>query len=775
MVGIWMRGLQDTLLVVKSVAPFPILSTRGKRNRDCEPYNGMDYKRGYKYAKMCSLSRFTVLAFGSTLSTWELYTFNGPGPETDKVYRRRLVYYRPQALEHGSYIFSSNNTTGLSISIFLSVLTFIVSGFGSVSNLLTIFVLNKSIPIGVSVRESQIALAFAEFLLCAFTGINTIFVILILGNWTRGIAAFFILNFSHRIFLVGRTVTFYQSILISIERYLMVAFPLKSKIWLQRSRRRSIAAFILLIVFSILLNLPWLLKSFVEENEKVNWKTNSTLANFPYLVKRHEYFSTIWIRGSQEIMLGLNSVVPFPILLILKGLLYKAIARASDQRTVLTNGLKKDINSAKMFSVVVIILLSCNIMPIAVYMTSRARMEIYRELILLQDLSVLTGAASNFIVYYAYGKAFQREFWNDHQFFSPSENLTFTYFCKVHGSYLSESSSYDGHLMCVIISALTIFVSLFGVVTNILNVFLLRKSISRGLSFRESLIILAAIEFVFCFFAGTNAFLTICILNNWDRSYSALMLFHISNHVFIVGRTVSFYHSIQVAIERYLMVVAPIQSKIWLYRSRKRSAVGFVVIFILAICMNLPWLTKIYIGQNEVFHWKTNSSLGSYPYLVKRDEYYSKMWSRTFQDVLLVLKSIAPFPLLLILNGLLYISISRWNKRRAVLTGGHQRNIKAAKMFSVVVFILLTCNFMPCVTYITNRAIKELYRELILLQTLSVVTGSAVNFLVYYYFGLSFRREFWEIIGNIKICFIGWNLSKEKRPSHDTNMTDTKI
>jgi len=150
-----------------------------------------------------------------------------------------------------------------------------------------------------------------------------------------------------------------------------------------------------------------------------------------------------------------------------------------------------------------------------------------------------------------------------------------------------------------------------------------------------------------------------CILTeNWNRSRVTIQFFQISNHVFILGRTASLYFSILVTIQRYLLVAVPMKAKTWLKNSRLHCSIALISLLVFSIALNLPWLTKSFVDENEVYNWETNSTLGDFPYVIKRNEDIAEIWGRPLQDVLVLLKSIVPFPILLVLNGLLYFSVS---------------------------------------------------------------------------------------------------------------------
>ncbi|CAL8132840.1 unnamed protein product [Orchesella dallaii] len=354
-----------------------------------------------------------------------------------------------------------------------------------------------------------------------------------------------------------------------------------------------------------------------------------------------------------------------------------------------------------------------------------------------------------------------------HTFYNDTHK--YTYRCKQPGSYLS--TNYNGHLFFIILTSITLFISAFGTVSNLLNIILLRKAMTKCMSFRESLSILAGIEFVNCFFSLIYTILTLCILENYDRSKVTLEFFMMSNLIMQTGRTASFYHSILVTFERYLLVVAPFKSRIWLRRSPLRSFIGLVIVLSLAVFLNFPWLVKRIVGENYVQTWSTNSTLKNYPYLIKRSQ-YSTIWGRSLQDILLLLKSVAPFPVLLLLNGLVYHAIFSWNKQRATLTRAHKQDINSAKMFSVIVFILLTCNIAPCIVYITQREQMSIYRELTMLQYLSEVSGASAYFFVQYRFRPTFKNEFWKLLGKLGELKIN---GKRESNEISSSVTDNKL
>lgn len=90
-------------------------------------------------------------------------------------------------------------------------------------------------------------------------------------------------------------------------------------------------------------------------------------------------------------------------------------------------------------------------------------------------------------------------------------------------------------------------------------------------------------------------------------------------------------------------------------------------------------------------------------------------------------------------------------------------------MFSIVVLILLSCHTVSCVLVIFAQYVKEVHRELMMLQFLSVTLSAAVNFLVYIGFGKAFREEFRKLMASPRALFTG----KTFDPKDNATVTQT--
>ncbi|ODM88979.1 FMRFamide receptor [Orchesella cincta] len=332
--------------------------------------------------------------------------------------------------------------------------------------------------------------------------------------------------------------------------------------------------------------------------------------------------------------------------------------------------------------------------------------------------------------------------------FYPTVKANLVFKCFAQGKFLvghgPTGHNYYGHMVCDIITVLIFIIGTFGFVTNILNVIVLRRSLKGSSSLKTLLIILAVFELIACVFAMFFSTMVELILENITRTEATFYLLKSAHVLYTFGRTAAIYITILVAIERYLVVAFPIQSKSWL--SPRKSQIYLSVVILLSILLTLPWILNTTIDKNNTA-LVPNTTLANFPYILKATGFainvYPKM--RLFQ---LVMNYVAPFPLLLFFNGLLYHSIYKWSKNRQSMSRNQKKEIGAAKMFSVVVLILLLCHSVSCVIVFASQYLQAVYRELMLLQMLSVTLSAAINFLVYFGFGKAFRDEFKKLLGN---------------------------
>lgn len=124
---------------------------------------------------------------------------------------------------------------------------------------------------------------------------------------------------------------------------------------------------------------------------------------------------------------------------------------------------------------------------------------------------------------------------------------------------------------------------------------------------------------------------------------------------------------------------------------------------------------------------------------------------------------------MLFINQFFLFQVRKINARRKQLNMNEKKELQAVQMFFPVVVILLICNICPLAVTHTVRTYYYSHRENVSLLILSVCINSAVNFLVYYWRGRTFRREVEKACPWLKVAkFIS------KRFDHDESTTEAK-
>ncbi|ODN05548.1 FMRFamide receptor [Orchesella cincta] len=146
------------------------------------------------------------------------------------------------------------------------------------------------------------------------------------------------------------------------------------------------------------------------EKKDADGNFTSDLSRFPYIFKS-SYFSNKIYRKFVLYHMLIDFASPFPLLLIFNGLLYRSIYISNKIRQTLTTSQRREVNAAKMFSIVALILLLCHTVAVVIFVTTQIHGVTFRELQFIQMVAVTINASINFIIYYAFGKPFRDEFW----------------------------------------------------------------------------------------------------------------------------------------------------------------------------------------------------------------------------------------------------------------------------------------------------------------------------------------------------------------------------
>lgn len=137
------------------------------------------------------------------------------------------------------------------------------------------------------------------------------------------------------IYTVTRTMAIYTTFLITVERFVVVAFPTKSKVLIQDKLWKSRVILAGTVLFCFLINLPGLFKYTIVENkfarlghqEGFNYTmdTSEEILNFPFLTQTFGTLKKI-PTALKTTLLALDYFLPLPILLTFNGLLYYKVS-----------------------------------------------------------------------------------------------------------------------------------------------------------------------------------------------------------------------------------------------------------------------------------------------------------------------------------------------------------------------------------------------------------------------------------------------------------------
>lgn len=205
--------------------------------------------------------------------------------------------------------------------------------------------------------------------------------------------------------------------------------------------------------------------------------------------------------------------------------------------------------------------------------------------------------------------------------------------------------------------------------------------------------------------------------------------------------------TVLITAERYLVIAFPIRSSTWFTKPKTKFMILLVYIF--AIIMALPRFMSYQVVKSDTMH--DIPSMRSFDYIVlgTKWEYFWYVQTGGFFDKI---DFWVPLPLLLFLNILVYIEIRKFASKRKAMNMKQAKDIRAAKMFVPVVFVLFLCNIEPYVHYYYIVAEAYVYREHFLGVFLSIAVNSAVNLPIYYFKGSSFRKELRGLFATCLCC-----------------------
>jgi hypothetical protein len=220
----------------------------------------------------------------------------------------------------------------------------------------------------------------------------------------------FMLKYFYGVYHVAYTGTIYMTVVITLERGLVVLFPLHAKN--HCTKTRALYASLFILIWSVFYNIPPFL-TFVEETDKNNSYSE-------YTVKTSDFGTSHFY--SRVYLIYLNSVfqliIPFGVISILNiAIIYRICIR---KREIISPSRRRNVRQIRL-AIMIIVLMSIFLLPRLFFVVFYFMlMEVSNKpcgmkcvvIYSLANFCVVLNSATNFIVYNIFGTKFRRSLRN---------------------------------------------------------------------------------------------------------------------------------------------------------------------------------------------------------------------------------------------------------------------------------------------------------------------------------------------------------------------------
>nr|CAH0113098.1 unnamed protein product [Daphnia galeata] len=201
----------------------------------------------------------------------------------------------------------------------------------------------------------------------------------------------------------AQTSSVYLTLTVTVERYIAVCHPLRARSWCTCKRGRM--AVVIIGIGSLFYNLPRFFEVerclYVDSELGESW-----IMLIPSPLRNDKTYVTWYIVSLYFIIMNF---VPFTLLAILNGAIYKQVREANRERSLLTNSQKREIGLATMLLCVVAVFFIFNILAMVVNIFEVANILV-DEMTRVSNLLVSVNSSVNFVIYCIFGDKFQRLF-----------------------------------------------------------------------------------------------------------------------------------------------------------------------------------------------------------------------------------------------------------------------------------------------------------------------------------------------------------------------------
>lgn len=211
----------------------------------------------------------------------------------------------------------------------------------------------------------------------------------------------YITPFVYPLAMIAQTGSVWVTVSVTIERYVAVCLPLHAKSLCTYGRARIYI--IVIAVFSFVYNIPrfWEVDR-VEMEDDVHNVTRIMV--LPSNLRNNQSYKVIYIHWMYLFVMYL---IPFVLLALLNGLIWRKVHQANKERQQLSRLQKKEISLAIMLFCVVVVFFMCNILALVTNILEIVG-DMIDEMTQSSNLLVTINSSVNFVIYCIFGRKFRR-------------------------------------------------------------------------------------------------------------------------------------------------------------------------------------------------------------------------------------------------------------------------------------------------------------------------------------------------------------------------------
>ncbi|ODM95686.1 FMRFamide receptor [Orchesella cincta] len=250
-------------------------------------------------------------------------------------------------------------------------------------------------------------LACIDLYACGAAVIGQLARMALYGNWVqKGYSTLQWYMASTNAALFGRSASTHLALLITVERFLVIAFPLRSRTWFTPVKTAWLAFGV--SSTSVILNVPRFLNYKVTYNGYLGEDEILGVRDFEYLVRTTDAY-TLFYRTMGNAHGQIDFWMPLPILSLFNILSFIQARKLTKRRENINRVQRKEIEALRLFLPVVIVLFATNVAPFVHFIVIRFCKTLYRELSTAMMFSIAINSSVNFHLYYNQNLTFKKE------------------------------------------------------------------------------------------------------------------------------------------------------------------------------------------------------------------------------------------------------------------------------------------------------------------------------------------------------------------------------